>query len=108
MLRPSLLAIFASSFAFDYDGSVFEVSTDDGVFASATNFESVAFSDVTLGFDLFVETLADALGDGVPSIPADDPVVAPVPLPAAGWLLLAGLGGLGVARKRRQSWFRQC
>ena len=26
---------------------------------------------------------------------------AVVPLPAAGWLLLAGLGGMGVARKRR-------
>jgi hypothetical protein len=38
------------------------------------------------------------------SISVDDPTVAPIPLPAAAWLLLGGLGALGtvraVARKR--------
>ncbi|MCU4653348.1 VPLPA-CTERM sorting domain-containing protein [Roseibacterium sp. SDUM158016] len=29
--------------------------------------------------------------------------VAPVPLPAAGWLLLAGIGGLAVARSRKKA-----
>jgi hypothetical protein len=29
--------------------------------------------------------------------------VAPVPLPAAGWMLLAGIGGLGVMARRRKA-----
>lgn len=32
----------------------------------------------------------------------DNSAVAPVPLPAAGWLLVAALGGLGVLRLRRE------
>lgn len=31
------------------------------------------------------------------------PDLAPVPLPAAGWLMLAGIGGLGAARLRRKA-----
>lgn len=30
-----------------------------------------------------------------------DLVAAPVPLPAAGWMLLAGLGGLIVVKRRK-------
>ncbi len=37
-----------------------------------------------------------------PDEPGDDPV-APVPLPAAGWLMIAGLGALAAVRRRRKA-----
>ncbi|PTX56530.1 putative secreted protein [Litoreibacter ponti] len=40
-----------------------------------------------------------AFGAGEAVVGDDEP--EPVPLPAAGWLLLAGLGGLGAMRKRK-------
>ncbi len=44
-----------------------------------------------------VDTTANP-ADVTAPMAADSPI--PVPLPAAGWLLLAGLGALGVARRR--------
>jgi hypothetical protein len=51
--------------------------------------------DYTLGFE--ANQTADKLGGFVDTV-----AIAPVPLPAAGWMLIAGLGALGaVARKRK-------
>ncbi|MRH20450.1 VPLPA-CTERM sorting domain-containing protein [Rhodovulum strictum] len=33
----------------------------------------------------------------------DNGSISAVPLPAAGWLLIAGLGGLGVVARRKKS-----
>ncbi|MGX0978395.1 hypothetical protein ACSSVY_004135 [Roseovarius sp. MBR-51] len=42
-------------------------------------------------------------GESSLGIYANITAVAPVPLPAAGWLMIAGLGGLGVLRRRRKT-----
>ena len=48
--------------------------------------------------------IAGAKVGGVVIYPGDGGGPAPVPLPAAGWLMIAGLGGLGaIARRRRKA-----
>lgn len=58
-----------------------------------------AFALQSIGFDTFesaIETkLAAEISGENPNVPA------PIPLPAAGWMMIAGLGGLLAARRRR-------
>lgn len=66
---------------------------------------SVSFADGSvLGFDLD-EVLTGGLGTSTTSgIAFTAEAVAPVPLPAAGWLMLAGIGGMAaVGRKRKNA-----
>jgi hypothetical protein len=52
-------------------------------------------------------TLSDATNDAIdtPLVGAKSAglVVSPVPLPAAGWMLLAGLGGIAALRRRAKA-----
>lgn len=57
---------------------------------------SISFGGGALSF-LYVSTNSD------PSIFRVDSEISSVPLPAAGWMLLAGLGALGAAARRRKA-----
>ncbi|MEM8629708.1 MAG: vWA domain-containing protein [Pseudomonadota bacterium] len=57
-----------------------------------------AFNTFALVDGGIVAVEADSFGDDLPPPP---PPVDVIPLPAAGWLLLAGLGGLGYMGRRR-------
>ncbi|WP_245243235.1 glycerophosphodiester phosphodiesterase family protein [Pararhodobacter sp. SW119] len=54
-----------------------------------------------LGLDGFFTDYTDRSLASRNALLPDDGSIAPIPLPAAGWLLLTGLGGLLIARRRR-------
>lgn len=78
---------------------------------SGSTFTRVAdFTDVSTPFDMSFFG-SDAIGEafGIGAIGSDDNFsitamdVAAVPLPAAGWLLIAGLGGIAAMSRRKTS-----
>lgn len=76
----------------------------DGLFSgSYTAATAFGLTDV-LGFDKIVISTSDTDGYGITDLTVGSSVSATaVPLPAAGWMLLAGLGGLAAFRRRKQS-----
>jgi hypothetical protein len=90
--------------------SVFEVSLDE--IAALDLLQSGSFRLFTLLFDasavgtsalsLSINALGDAAGSALTAGVTNSTVsVSAVPLPAAAWLLLSGIGGLGMLRRRR-------
>jgi len=85
--------------------SMMSTLSSKSFFPSDVNSETLIFGNVaagtyTLNIDGLVPTDADPSEGATYDI--EIAAVAPIPLPAAGWMLLAGLGGL-VALRRRQA-----
>jgi hypothetical protein len=76
------------------------VTSTDGVRGKWTEITRSFFvkdaGTYTLGFE--ANQKQDTLGGFIDSVS-----IAPVPVPAAGWMLLAGLGALGAAARRRKA-----
>ena len=68
------------------------ISAADGFLATISGFS---------GFDSYFSPIATAFSPGVSQPP--EPPMAPIPLPAAGWLLIAGIGGMAAMKRRKTS-----
>lgn len=71
---------------------------EDGVLVGGVNGPTGETNTFVTGFDSGEFSLLYVATNGNPSILE----VTPVPLPAAGWMLLAGVGGLVAMKRRRQ------
>ena|SRR6056297_2326824 len=82
--------------AFNYSGPAVPLSTQLRLLAANGGTVGIAASGTqSVLFNFANLTPLDTGGGGVPD-------VAPIPLPAAGWFLLASLGGLSLLRRRQQ------
>jgi hypothetical protein len=77
---------------FDEFGQLFGVGASGGIFALDFDNPAQTRTSTIAGFNL----------DGGPRL-TDAASVTPVPLPAAGWLLLVGFGGLAALRRRKRA-----
>lgn len=74
---------------------------DGGALFNSTNGSFSAYPAMDMSFRSFVTQPAPQSGGATGTASANPPAIAPVPLPAAGFLLIAALGGLLALQRRR-------
>lgn len=77
----------------------FSVCSGEGFASTVDCASEVAYFDAFM-WDSYLET--GTLGGALSHITLIDGDTTPIPLPAAGWLLLGGLGGLAAMRRRNK------
>lgn len=85
-----------------YTGAAFAPLGDTTITGFDRASDRKLFSVVYFGFANGDVTVRGTNTFGFNAASADFSTIVPIPLPAAGWLMLAGLGGLGVAARRRR------
>ena len=88
-------------------GVIFEFDGDDHRFRNPRDAALINNPDVFVGRGWvniagFRDVTSDFLFYGELADPGDPGVLPPVPLPAAGWMLIAGVAGLGAMSRRRK------
>ena len=92
------------SFGFRFEVSEDEIDTVNMMGKPQNNRDDAELQLVTLLFDKPVSLLSIEMTAGTnDGFGMDGVQVASVPLPAAGWLMLAGFGGLAALRRRKQA-----
>lgn len=96
--------VFGLRDAADINGTIFTIETDDGstatLQAQANNNEKLVVIDLGgLFSNATVAMFNNKANDG---FTIDGATVSAVPLPAAGWMLIAGVGGLAAMRRRQK------